>query len=97
MEKPILILPSEFDEDSWLWEAKGFYSSAIVNAGGKSYSLKFYDKVRLAQDIEEELDAAACFFENNLVVISSITRAHMEAALVSLAAEKAFQRFTPMP
>jgi hypothetical protein len=40
--------------------------------------------VKTCQDIESELDHAGSFFEPNLVIIQSVTRANMERAAAFL-------------
>ena len=52
--EPILTLDADFDEHSWLYEAKGCYAGAVAHFGRSEYSLMFYDKTRLTQDIDEE-------------------------------------------
>jgi len=48
--------------------------------GDKGYCLQFYDRVRLAQDLESE----SVFFEPNLIVIRAVTRQNMEHAVEPL-------------
>jgi hypothetical protein len=80
-----LILPPDFDDYAWEVESKGWFSGAVVKFSGKKYSLNFYDSSRLSQEIADELSAHPMFVEDNLVVLESIDRSHMEKAVESLA------------
>src|SRR6266545_3044392 len=73
--------PEGFNDFAWEVESKGWLQGAIVVIAGRRYRVIFYDPTRLAQDIESELEESAVFLERNLIVVSSLTRAHMEAAI----------------
>jgi hypothetical protein len=73
-------LPADFDEYEWQAEAKGWYSEARMIVSGKRYQLNFYDAVRLAQTIEDDLQSGGVFFEPNLVVVRRVTESEMERA-----------------
>src|SRR5262249_28693999 len=77
--------PEGFDDFAWEVESKGWFQGAIAVVAGRRYSVTFYDPVRLAQDIETELKERALFFERNMIVVPSVTRAHMEAAIEAIA------------
>lgn len=77
----MLNLPDDFDDYEWEWIAKGCFSGARVEIGGKVYFLNFYDIGRLGQEMEDALARDAVFVEKNLVVIRSVTRAEMEKAV----------------
>ena len=77
-----LHLPADF-EDSYALE-KGYYSGARLSFGGRTYSLTFYDPVRLAQDVSAEQEHGAIFFEPNLVVVERVDRKRIEAAALWL-------------
>ena len=47
---------------------------------GKYYRLRFFDPVRLGQEIIDDLEGDRIFFEPNLVVVKSVTRSDMELA-----------------
>jgi hypothetical protein len=79
-----LILPADFDDYEWEVTAKGWYDQAHVIVAGQCSRLKFYDPVRLGQEIESEFELGRVFYEQNLVVIQSVTRAHMQRAVESL-------------
>ena len=95
MEKPVLHLDADFDDDAWMWKSKGFYNGALVRFEGKEYSLMIYDKFRVSEDIEEELETSTFFFEKNLIVVPSITRVDIEAALADLATRGGFSSLIP--
>jgi hypothetical protein len=76
-----LQFPEGFDDHAWEVEAKGWFQGAIAIINQRRYPVTFYDPVRLAQDIAEELRAGAVFFERNLLVVPAVTRTHMEAAV----------------
>lgn len=73
-------LPVDFKEYEWEVTAKGFYSEAKIEFSGKSYSINFYDPVRLAQEIESEVPRNVVFFEPNLVIVHSVTGESMRRA-----------------
>lgn len=75
-----LTLPSDFSDYEWEVTAKGCFSDARLTVSGKLYRLNFYDAVRLAQEIESELDSSRAFFEPNLIIVRSVARAEMERA-----------------
>ncbi|TWB96104.1 hypothetical protein FBZ93_108146 [Bradyrhizobium macuxiense] len=80
-----LELPADFADYEWEVEAKGWFSQASINASGKRYRLNIYDAARLGQEIEDELQRGGIFFEPNLVVVKSVTRANIEHAAAQLA------------
>jgi hypothetical protein len=83
MDRPLLTLALDSAND-WEIEAKGWLR-ANVHFQNKEYSLIFYDPVRLMQDCSEELESGQIFFEPNLVILQSVNRANMEAAVLALA------------
>ncbi|RQH08283.1 hypothetical protein [Bradyrhizobium sp. RP6] len=79
-----LELPADFDEYGWEVEAKGWFSQARIIASGVRYQINFYDQARLGQEIQDELARGRALCEPNLVIVPSVTRAHMEAAAEEL-------------
>jgi hypothetical protein len=73
-------LPADFADYEWEVTAKGCFSEARITVSGTHYRLSFYDAVRLAQEIESELEGGGVFFEPNLVIVRAVTRADMERA-----------------
>jgi hypothetical protein len=80
-----LVLPADFDDYEWEVEAKGWFSEARMIVAGMRYRLNFYDAVRLAQTIQDDLQGGGVFFEPNLVIIPRVTRSDMERAAELLA------------
>jgi hypothetical protein len=76
-----LVFPEWFDDHAWEVESKGWFGEAKLTFTGKSYRINFYDPVRLAQEIADELERGSPFFEPNLVVVPSVTRQDMETAV----------------
>jgi hypothetical protein len=74
-------LPSDFDEYGWEIEAKGWFAAASVEFDGIMIELSFYDPTRLKQEIEEALSTNRVFFEGNIIVVSSVNRASIEASV----------------
>jgi len=72
--------PQDFDDYAWEVEAKGWFSGALPSVGGKECPLNFYDPVRLAQTIRDELESGNVFCEPNLIAVKAVTRAEMEEA-----------------
>ncbi len=77
-----LRLPDDFDDG--LWDAKGYFRGAELVHMGRIYALTFYDPVRLAQDIEADLENSGLFFEENLVVVRTVNRRSLEVAVNKL-------------
>ncbi|MER7213094.1 hypothetical protein ABT340_39030 [Streptosporangium sp. NPDC000239] len=76
--------PDHFDEYAPVIEAKGWFGDVLVEWNGRIYRPVFYEPVRLAQEISDELARGSAFREPNLIVIDQVTRAHMEAAITAL-------------
>ncbi|WP_423601559.1 hypothetical protein [Roseateles sp. MS654] len=77
-------LPSDLADYEWEVTAKGCFSEARLTVAGKQYRLNFYDAVRLGQEIESELENGSVFFEPNLVIVRSVTKAEMGRAAEQL-------------
>ena len=79
--------PGDFEDYAWEVKSKGWFQGAVAVIDGRRYRMMFYDPGRLSQDAERELlRGVAFFFEPNLVVVSSVTREHMEAAVLAIVA-----------
>ena len=76
-----LQFPSDFEDYAWEVEYKGWFNDVILEFKGKSYKLKFYDPVRLAQYIDDELKSNSLFYEENLLVVKLVTRVNIENAV----------------
>jgi hypothetical protein len=77
-------LPHDFPEYESEVVSKGWFSGARLTVSGKQYHLRFFEPVRLAQEIEDELKRGGVFFEPNLMIIESVTRKNMERAVALL-------------
>jgi hypothetical protein len=91
-----LELPEDFADYEYEYEAKGYLAGARILRAGEHAEVVFYDPVRLAQDIEDELAAGNCPTYANIIVVPEITQEAIARAVQSLAesgfAELAFQR-----
>lgn len=76
-----LIFPSDFDDYAWEVELKGYFDDTLLEYQGKIYKLTFYDPIRLAQEIADELIARDVFVEDNLLVIKSVDRLNIQNAI----------------
>lgn len=90
-----LEFPDDFADYAWECESKGWFSGAVLVAGGKRYPLNFFGPVRLAQEIVSTLERASFFFEPNLVVVAAITREHMEKAAERLISPAQLSQLLP--
>ncbi|OYW79954.1 MAG: hypothetical protein B7Z26_07240 [Asticcacaulis sp. 32-58-5] len=70
-----------FDEP---YGAKGYFSGCQLEYEGQTYNLSFYDPVRLAQTIKDDIESDGIFFEKNVIVVQSITVEHLEKAIQTL-------------
>jgi hypothetical protein len=75
-----LDLPDDFGDHEWEVESKGWFDARLITSD-RQYLLHFYDPVRLGQTMKDELDRVRLFFEPNLLVVQSVTRANMEHAV----------------
>ncbi|AJQ94831.1 hypothetical protein [Gynuella sunshinyii] len=79
-----LRLPNDFSDYEWEVKSKGWFNGAVVTFEGELYKLSFYDPTRLSQEIKDELLSESVFFENNLLVVKTVDRSHIENAVNSL-------------
>jgi hypothetical protein len=88
-----LRLPADFDE---LWDvpAKGWFPAELVYSG-RTYPVTFYDPVRLAQEITDELERSGIFFEENLIVVRTVNRQLLEDAVRKLFETGQIHRLIP--
>jgi hypothetical protein len=80
-----LVIPDDFDDYSWEVESKGWFNGAMAIFEGVHYRVVFYDPIRLAQEIEDELKENSVFFESNRLVVNAVNRKHMEKAIEVMA------------
>jgi len=77
-------------------ESKGWTSVVKLQIEGSTYHLNFYDPVRLAQCISDELDNGdVCFFEENLIIIERLTEDNIHKAIETIIAQKRISKLIP--
>jgi hypothetical protein len=85
-----------FDEREWEVTAKGWFSDLLVEYGDRVYRPAFYDPTRLAQEIADEVTSSRGYFiEQNLVVVQTLDRSNIVAALDALS-ERDFETLVPI-
>jgi hypothetical protein len=78
-------------------EAKGYLVGVVVTAGNRSFELTVFDRARLVQELDDELDSdRACFSVSNLLVVRSVTRVEI-LRTVEVLAKGNFQELVPTP
>ncbi len=83
-----LRLPEKFDDYyAWEVEEKGVFTRAIASCDGREAPITFYDPVRLAQYVEEEVRARRFFADRHVVVVERVNRENMTAAVEALGPE----------
>lgn len=93
----MLRFPQDYDTDEEIWKAKGYTVVEVeVSAPvAARYSLTVYDPVRLAQDIETELEEVGpVFAEPNVMVVAAVGRDEIERA-VEVLARRGFRGLAP--
>ncbi len=73
-------LPEDFEEYAWEVSAKGWFQATVI-IHETSYTLTFYDLVRLIQEVESSHADSAQFFARNLVILETVGRSQMETAV----------------
>jgi hypothetical protein len=95
---PLVHFREVLDEYLW-WEIsqKGWYTGAVAELpGGKFYPLTFFDPVRLAQEMEAEVERGKpCLVEQALVVVPKITESAIRASAERLFLQGWFEHLTP--
>ena len=79
-----LVLPEDFDDYAWEVEAKGYLLTASIRFGERRIPVAFYDPVRLAQDIETELEAGRVAVFMRVIVVRSLTAEAMRDSVERL-------------
>lgn len=80
-----LLLPDCFGEDESIIESKGWLAGVTIEAGTARYEVEFYDPVRFAQTIADDVRENGCVVPENVVVVPAVTRRHVEVAVERLA------------
>lgn len=76
-----LEFPPGFEGYEWEVEAKGWLPGVVAVIQGRRYTVTLYDAARLTQDVDAALKGGGVFLERNLVVVTSITRGNVAAAI----------------
>ncbi|GAA1616048.1 hypothetical protein GCM10009733_010420 [Nonomuraea maheshkhaliensis] len=77
----IINFPNWLDGYEHETQSKGYLVGVRVESDNRVYDLVIYDPIRLRQDIEDEVQSAGYFAAPNLLVVSVVTRAEIEAAI----------------
>ncbi|MEU8523639.1 hypothetical protein [Streptomyces sp. NPDC048577] len=89
--------PDYLDDYEAETEAKGYLVGVVVSAGNRSFELTVYDRARLVQELDDELDSDRAYFAvPNLLVVRSVTRAEIFRTVEALAKGN-FQELVPNP
>jgi len=95
---PRLVFKVPFDErTAFEIEQKGWCGIAAVEMpNGQRVDVFFYDPVRLAQDLQADIDSGkTCIAEPGMIVIPRITIPNIENAVQQLFREGYFNRLFP--
>ncbi|AXI03688.1 hypothetical protein [Aquirhabdus parva] len=76
-----VIFPEWFEDYAWEFESKGWLDGIIIKYEEHEYRPVFYDSVRLAQTITDDLSSQGCFLEKNLIVVERINRKNLLSAI----------------
>lgn len=79
--EPELKLPDGFQDYAWEVEAKGAFWDATVRLEDLEVAVIFYDPVRLAQDVTDELAERPTFELKRVIVVRSVTEESMRVAI----------------
>ena len=86
MDRYVARFPEYFDHAESEIVAKGYFADLVVEVGTRSFRPVFYDPHRFLQECLDELAAGArCVREPNLILVETVDRRHLEAALDKLA------------
>ena len=66
-------------------EAKGYLVDVLLRSGAQQWNLTVYDPVRLEQEIADEIRGSAYFAQSRLLVVPTVTRDAINAAVAELA------------
>lgn len=82
--------------EEWIWTSKGYIVVQVEVEGPPPvrYSLTMRDPTRLAQDVEAEVADSHMFSESNVIVLPSIDRQSIEAAVRGLS-DRGFRGLVP--
>ncbi|MFD0256842.1 hypothetical protein ACFVH7_00985 [Kitasatospora indigofera] len=84
--------PVPMDEYDWaIQQAKGWLAVTVAWDGGRR-AVEVYDPDRLAQSVAVEVNRLGHFTARDLLVVPSVTREHVEAAVSAIGDEDFFRR-----
>ncbi len=67
-------------------EAKGYLVGVAIIADGQTFDLTVYDRARLVQELDDELNSERAYFAvPNLLVVTSVTKDEIAIAVEALA------------
>ena len=91
---PLLHFREPFETVAWEVSAKGYYGGVTVELeDGSRYSVYFYEPVRLAQDLESEVESGgACIAEPGMIIIPEINEENIRRAIKELNKEGWFNQ-----
>jgi hypothetical protein len=98
-DAPKLIFEYGFDErDQCEAQDRGYLSHVrVLLRNGCSYSVVFYDHIRLGQDLEEEVKLGHKFIaEPGMIVLPEVTLENMQFAVNKLEQEGFFAHLVPV-
>lgn len=72
------------DDVSWSETESRGYLPVTVSDGSREVEVVFYDPVRLAQDVEADVNSSGLFASPPIIVLPSLTRSALEAAARTL-------------
>ena len=94
-----LIFEEGFEErDEYETPLKGWRGDVLVElSDGTRYRLSFFDPVRLAQELDAEVESGNPFLaEPGLIVLQRVTRENMERAALELCKRGFFETLRPI-
>ena len=91
----LIRFPPDFDDYGWEVQSKGWFDGADVVWEGAVMRVTFYDPVRLAEEIDEEVAASRTPAFRNLIVVPVVTREAMEHAVRALVGTGEIDRLSP--
>jgi hypothetical protein len=75
--------PDDYEDEAWIWEAKGFIYVNARTSSGDEYTIFLIEPGRLRQEISR-VSADCPYFESNLVIVPATTRENIELAIRSV-------------
>ena len=78
--------PHAFDDYDWFEiEVKGWLAGVRVVLTDRTIELTIYDRTRLRQTIDDEVEQLGFFLQNRLLVVKAVNREEITAAVAKLA------------